>query len=144
MWSVSKTWASLWELAQPSARRGPDSGLRLASCVTLGQLLHLSEPWFPHELWKLCKITQRKQMVAFGCSTKVLSSLQHHNFPGGSDDKESTCSAGDPGLIPGSGRSPGEGNCYPLQYSCLESSKDRGTWWATVHWVAKSRPRLSD
>ena len=41
---------------------------------------------------------------------------------GGSDSKESTCNAGDPGLIPGSGRSPGEGNGYPLQYSCLENS----------------------
>ena len=43
-------------------------------------------------------------------------------FIGGSDCKESTCSSGDPGLIPGSGRSPGEGNGYPLQYSCLENS----------------------
>jgi len=48
------------------------------------------------------------------------------SFPDGSDDKESVCSAGDLGLILGSGRSPGEGNGYPLQYSCLESSMDRG------------------
>ena len=47
-------------------------------------------------------------------------------FPNGSDDKESTCNVGDPGLIPGSGRSPGEGNGDPLQYSCLENSLDRG------------------
>ena len=46
-------------------------------------------------------------------------------FPGGSDGKESACSAGNPGLIPGSERSPGEGNGNPLQYSCLENSKDR-------------------
>ena len=52
--------------------------------------------------------------------------------------------AGDLGLIPGLGRSPGEGNGNPLQYSCLESSIDRGTWWVTVHGVAKSRTRLSD
>ena len=45
---------------------------------------------------------------------------------------EFTCSAGDPGLIPGSGRSPGEGNGYPLQYSCLENPMDRGPWWAAV------------
>ena len=45
----------------------------------------------------------------------------------------------DPGSIPGSGRPPGEGNGYPLQYSCLENPKDRGTWWATVHGVTKSR-----
>ena len=55
-----------------------------------------------------------------------------YSFPGGSDSKESTCKAGDPGSIPGPGRSPGEGNGNPLQYSCLENSLDRGAWWATV------------
>jgi len=50
-------------------------------------------------------------------------------FPGGSDGKESACSAGDPGLIPGSVRSPGEGNSYPFQYSCLENFMDREAWW---------------
>ena len=49
-------------------------------------------------------------------------------FPGGSDGKESTCNIGDPSLIPGSGRSPGEGNDSPLQYSCLEKFMDRGAW----------------
>ena len=57
-------------------------------------------------------------------------------FLGGSDGKESTCNAGDPGLIPGLGGSPGEGNVYPFQYSCLENSMDRGAWWVTVHGVA--------
>ena len=47
--------------------------------------------------------------------------------------------AADPGSIPGSGRSPGEGNGNPLQYSCLENPMDRGAWWATIHGVAKSR-----
>ena len=56
----------------------------------------------------------------------------------GSDGEESACNAGDLGLIPGSGRCPGEGNGYPLQCSCLENSMDRGTWQATVHGVAKS------
>ena len=60
-------------------------------------------------------------------------------FPGGSDGKESACSAGDPGLIPGSRRSSGEGNGNPLQYSCLENSVDRGAWWAIVPEVAKSQ-----
>ena len=60
-------------------------------------------------------------------------------FPGGSDGKESTCSAGDQDLIHGLGRSPEEGNGNPLQYSSLENSMDKGTWWATVHGVAKSR-----
>ena len=64
-------------------------------------------------------------------------------FPGGSDSKESTCSAGDPGSIPGSGRSPGEGNGNPLQHSRLENSLDGGAWRAAVRGVARSRTRLS-
>ena len=65
-------------------------------------------------------------------------------FPGGSDGKESACNAGDPGSIPGSGRSPGEGNGNPLQYSCPENSMDGRALWAVVHGVAKSQTRLSD
>ena len=56
----------------------------------------------------------------------------------------SACNVGDPGLIPGSGRSPGEGNGNPLQYSCLENPMDGGAWWAILHGVAKSQNRLSD
>ena len=63
---------------------------------------------------------------------------------GGSDGKESACSVGDPGSIPGSGRSPGEGNGYPLQYSCLKDSMDRGACRATVHGVEKSQTQLSN
>ena len=62
----------------------------------------------------------------------------------GSEVKAFACNAGDLGLIPGSGRSPGEGNGNPLQYSCLENPMDGGDWWATVCGVAKSRTRLSD
>ena len=65
-------------------------------------------------------------------------------FPGSSDGKVSAYNAGDLGSIPGSGRSPGEGNGNPLQYSCLENPMDQGAWWATIHGVAKSRTRLSD
>ena len=65
-------------------------------------------------------------------------------FPGSSDGKASAYNAGDPGLIPGLGISPGEGNGNPLQYSCLENLMDGGAWCATVHGVAKSRTRLSD
>ena len=65
--------------------------------------------------------------------------LQTLGFPHSSVSKESACSAGDPGSIPGLGRSPREGNGNPLQYSCLENSMDRGAWWATAHGVAKSR-----
>ena len=63
---------------------------------------------------------------------------------GGSEVKVSASNAGDLGSIPGSGRSPGEGNGNPLQYSCLENPMDGGAWWAIVHGVAKSRTRLSD
>ena len=60
-------------------------------------------------------------------------------FPGDSLVKNLPANAGDMGSIPGSGRSPGEGNGNPLQYSCLENSMDRGAWWATVHGVTKSQ-----
>ena len=65
-------------------------------------------------------------------------------FPSGSVGKEPACNVGDLGSIPGLGRSPGEGNDNPLQYSGLENSMDRGAWRATVHRVAKSRTQLSD
>ena len=59
-------------------------------------------------------------------------------FPGGSVVKNLPAIAGDTGLIPGPGRTPGEGNGNPLQYSCLENSMNRGAWWATVYGVPKS------
>ena len=65
-------------------------------------------------------------------------------FPGGSDGKESACSAGDPSSILGLGRSPGKGNGNPLQYSCLEDPMDRGAWWATVHGIAEGWTQLND
>ena len=65
-------------------------------------------------------------------------------FPGGSEVKASACNVGDPGSIPGSGRSPGEGNGNPLQYSYLENPMDGRAWKTTVHGVAKSWTRLSD
>ena len=70
-----------------------------------------------------------------------------HLFPNGSDSKASAYNAyymGDLGLIPGSGRSPGEGNGNPLQYSCLKNPMDGGTWQATVHGVSKSLTQLSN
>ena len=60
------------------------------------------------------------------------------DFPGASDTKESSSNAGDLGSIPGLGRSPGEGNGNPLQYSSLENPMDRGAWWATIHGAAES------
>ena len=82
--------------------------------------------------------SQGRRAVGGGC----------HNIYSGSPwlrgeaGKEFACNAGDAGSIPGSGRSPGEGNGNPLQYSCLENPMDRGAWQATVHGVTKSRTRL--
>ena len=65
-------------------------------------------------------------------------------FPGGSEIKASACNVGDWGSIPGLGRSPGEGNGNPLQYSCLENPMDGGAWWATIHGITKNWTQLSD
>ena len=75
-------------------------------------------------------------------SKKTTHRMGEGDLPGGSDGKESTCNAGDLGLIPGLGRSPGGGHGNPFQYSCLENPMDRGAWWTTVHGVAKSQTRL--
>ena len=77
-------------------------------------------------------------MSCFRLSTKALV------FPGDSVSKEFTCNVGDPGSIRGWGRSPGEGNGNPLQFSCLGNPMDRGTWGATVRGAAESQTRLSD
>ena len=74
----------------------------------------------------------------------LMLSCECLDFPGGSDSKASAYNAGDLGLIPELGRSPGEENGNPLQYSCLENPMDGGAWWATVHGVAKSQTRLSN
>ena len=70
--------------------------------------------------------------------------MEFKGFPGGSEGKASTYNVRDLDSIPGSGRSPGEGNGNPLQYSCLENPMDGGAWCATVHGVAKSRTQLSN
>ena len=68
----------------------------------------------------------------------------HMGFPGGSVVRDPPANPGDTGLIPGPGRSPGEGNSNPLQYSCLGNPMDRGAWWAIAHSVTKSRKQLSN
>ena len=78
------------------------------------------------------------------CSLCPKNKYMVTHFCHSSVGKESACNAGDPGSIPGSGRSPGEGNGNPLQCSCLENPTDRGAWQATVHGVAKSQTRLSN
>ena len=77
--------------------------------------------------------------MTFSINNSVLPKMAIMGFPGGSHSTESVCNATDMGLIPGSGRCPGEGNGNPLQYSWLENSMDRGVWQAIVHGVAKSQ-----
>ena len=75
--------------------------------------------------------------------SKLSSIPSFKDFPSGSDGKESAWNAGTVGCIPASGRSPGEGNGNPLQYSCLGNTMDRGAWHAAVHGVTKSRTGLA-
>ena len=80
----------------------------------------------------------RAELIAVTPPASYSLSVLHVASPGGSEVKESTCSIGDLGSVPGLGRPLGEGNGDPLQYSCLGNSMDRGAWQATVHGVAKS------
>ena len=86
----------------------------------------------------------RRQKLVFTETEFLGQNTGEKGSPGGSEGEESDCNARDPGLNPGLGRAPGEGNGYPLQYSCLGNPVHRGAWWATVHGVAKSRTRLSN
>ena len=113
----------------------------LFSPYTLCYRLQWPEPGSGSLLWgiSLFVAVTEQATIHVGVSHSAIS-----GFPGGSDGKEFACNAGAAGLIPELGRSPREGNGNPLQYSCLEKSMDRGTWWAMVHGSAKSRTRLSD
>ena len=100
----------------------------------------------PVSIWKrnLCRSGSGFESI----STLLLWWLQKaieefYLLPHGSDGKESACNAEDLGLIPGLGRSPGEGNSNPLQYSCLENSMHREVWQATVHGILKCLTELS-
>ena len=99
------------------------------------------------------KFIELKEQFIFSLSLSLYIYIYTHThthtyiqmgFTGGSDGKESTCNAGDPGLNAGSGRSSGEENGYPLQYSHLENSMDRGAWQAIIHGVTRSWTRLGD
>ena len=122
--------------------------------VTRQFVIQIGIPLRVKELWL---ITLRQQdypgwMEKYGHSTHwhkrsmmlFFFFLIFLDFPGGSEVKVSACNPGNLGLIPGSGRSPGEGNGNPLQYSCLENPMDRGVWEVTVHGVTKSWTWLND
>ena len=96
--------------------------------------------------WKSYRLNLKSTLTIINLDPLNFLSLENYqdhciteiqSFQGGLSDKGSPCNAGDAGLIPESGRAPGEGNGNPLQYSCLRNPTDRGACWAIVHWVAK-------
>ena len=95
--------------------------------------------WTASHIWTLEYFLKNKYLLSIYYAPSPIL----RGFPGGSEVKTSLCNAGDPGSIPGSGRSPGEGNGNPLQYSCLENLIEEGAWWAPVHGITKSWKRLS-
>ena len=116
-------------------RRSKDrEGTKMPESLQLLQAVQVV--FFLHK--SFCPQDQSHLITFFSPGGSHFLGLHPNNLPGGSDGKESVCNAGDPGSIPGLGRSPGEGNGFPLQYSYLENSMDRGAWWATVHGVKKS------
>ena len=99
-------------------------------------------------LWRnlatpMMRMNITSDVMWMGCDT-IMRKHQTNPFPGGSGSKEYACNAGHLGSISALGRSPREGNGYPLQYSCLENSVNIGAWQATVHGVTKSQTRLND
>ena len=126
-------------------RRGGNSSGGLASCqqphIKNGQTFYsmLSPP--P----SICPHVSFSVMTTWSVHLKCHTphTLWTH-FPGGSEVKNLPANAGDPGLIPGSGRSPGVGNGDPLQYSCLENPLDREAWWATGHGVTEGQTRATE
>ena len=95
--------------------------------------------------------TETFWMSIVKCLQKLQEMKKHFDYwfmllgsPDGSESKTSACSTGDQGLIPVSGRSPGEENGSPIKYACLENSMDRGAWWATIHGFAKCQTQLDN
>ena len=101
---------------------------------------HFFQSLFPYRLLQ----NTESSSLCYTVGPCWLSILYILGFPSGCDDKVFACNAGDPGSIPGSGTSPGEGNGNPLQYPCQEDSSNSGAWRTTVHDVAKSWTRRSN
>ena len=141
--------AHLFQLQAASSRVPVSPPLFWLSLHRLGSravvtciLLHPSSPTGGRSSWWGISASQLA-ISALLVPLQLAPDIKNFLFPGGSDGKESACNAGDGGLIPGLGRSPGECNGNPLQYSCLETPMDRGAWWAAVPGVAQSWTRLT-
>ena len=137
----------LSKLAEQYPQKVPSYRCRRQSCP-LGRTLHFPFPLASPSSAPICHWGHFQSIRVFrmyslreglGKMSHLDSDLTIKGLPGGSDGKESACNAGDWSSIPGSGRSPGEGNGNPFQYSCLGNSMDRRAWRATVHWVTKSQ-----
>ena len=111
-------------------------------CTKLHMVKHLRQEIKKLKSMRKYALENSTQYMFFFPRSTEICILIDIVFPGGSAGKESPCNGGDPGSIPGLGRSSGEGNGYPLQSSRMENSMDRGVWWATVHGVAKSQTWL--
>ena len=119
--------------------KSPGKNTRVGTCSLLQGIFPIQgwNPGLPHCSRILYLLShQRSPIQTRNCLLNWKNVLVLSSFSGGLEGKESSCSAGDLGLIPGLGRSPEEGNSYPLLYSCLESSMNRGTWQASL-WGCK-------
>ena len=150
-WKLFSLVGEMQGLLCSSSFKNPEFGskykhflLFILQLVNMGYFHTIALDYLWKELYNFRTELERTPQVE-GCvgvkKRKILKPDRHRIdfllcFPGGSDGKESACNAGDLGSIPRSGRSPGEVHGNPLQYSCLENLMDRGTWRATVQWVA--------
>ena len=146
------SWTSLPHPTPLGHHRAPSWALCANNIFSELSILHMVVYICPHKKewnWVICRdVDGPRPFIQSEVSQKEKDKyiLMHKYgiFPSGSEGKESACSAGDPGLIPELGRSPGEENGNPLQYFCLENSMDRGALWTTVHGVLKSWAWLSE
>ena len=144
--SITESWTLFWLYFVWNLKHSPslDKFGRQYFFPWKNSLSHYPTPLICFPLWQ--NFSKVHCSLLKPLHFKLLPPLLSKNqgYPGGSVGKESAYDAGDLGSVPEWGRFPGEGNSNPHQYFCLGSPRDRGTWWATVHGVAKSQARLSD